>query len=282
MIHTDDNKNSPNAKTLLITITIAIIIVLALIIFLEAHHKKTAIKLSEYGQLCFTEEVLTEYINNLQEQGLDDLNVSPIFSYDYDYHYDKSKRSLKVLCEIELTSSKIDDYYTTGYNDIPEYKLANLLKRIRSVYTEETQTYTLDNIGMVTVSIHKPFDNVIVNTPTGREYKLSYTAFAEHMYVSIDGDWVYSADVANTDELFGETPYVGLSKDHINHTGLGFYDDVEYCLNYKALRPERRSATYIWYDENGKEVFSAHVYGDEVIGTVDRRNGNFIIKGPDD
>lgn len=282
MLTQSKEKKFPQKITMkMVVILVAVIAVISHIVgsVVESNHKRTAEHLAEYGEKSFIEEVLPAYISKLQNHGINDLSVNPIFSYSYDYNYNKSEKSLDLKCKLEFTSSNIDKYFTTGYNGSLENKLADVMKGIRSYYIDESQTFTLDGVGTVTVSIYKPDHEIAVKTPAGREYKLVY-GYIESVRVEIDGDWVYSADEANTDKIFGETPYVGLSEDHINHTELGFYDDVEYCKDYHALRVDRRSATYIWYDDNGKEIFSAYIYGDEVISTTDRRNGKFVVTGP--
>lgn len=261
-----------------VAIVIAALAVVGLVVFsiVEFNNRRKAELLATFGEKKFTEEFLPNYILNLQTNSFSDLEVTPHYIYNYD-DYNRSEKNLSINCELEFRSTEIDDYYTTEYDDSITFSLVRLMKNIRSNYSDASETFTLPHVGTVTVNIHKPEYDISVDAASGREYKIVY-GYTESVYVEIDGDMVYYAQEPNADEIFGEVPYYGLSKEHLNHTELGFYDDVEYCIDYDALRPERRFATYIWYDSSGEEIFSADVLGDKVISTTDRRDGKFIVR----
>lgn len=264
-------------------ILIPVIVILLCCILPAYGHKNRAEKLAEYGKEQFIHKNFPEYLENIQEQGLADLAAEIHSGYSYEYDYDKESKTLQLKCRLtNLASEEIDSYYTSGYNGEAEERLADLMKAIRSAHTGETYTYVQDSQGTVVVRLETPEHEISIKTPSGRSYKIVYDRDRESVRVEIDGDWIYSANEANTDEIVGEVPYVGMSVQHINHTELGFYDEVEYCPDYKALRPDLRSETYIWYGKEGTKIFSAHVFRDEVTSTIDIRNGKIISNGPND
>lgn len=63
-------------------------------------------------------------------------------------------------------------------------------------------------------------------------------------------------------------PYEGMSEDSINYTDLGPADDVEKCKDFSALREERRTKTYRWYNANGRT---------KAIATVSYKNGKGYV-----
>ena len=63
-------------------------------------------------------------------------------------------------------------------------------------------------------------------------------------------------------------PYEGMSEDSINCTDLGPADDVEKCKDFSALREERRTKTYRWYNANGRT---------KAIATVSYKNGKGYV-----
>lgn len=71
-------------------------------------------------------------------------------------------------------------------------------------------------------------------------------------------------------------PYYGMEESRISFTGLGSYNKKELCLDYYALRPERRSVTYYWYDNSGKTMFKARAYAGKVISTADFRGDKLV------
>lgn len=71
--------------------------------------------------------------------------------------------------------------------------------------------------------------------------------------------------------IVADVPYVGMKADYINNTNLGEPDKRVLCKDYNALRPERRSISYYWYDSSGKTIFYAYVYYDKVIDVTDYR-----------
>ena len=77
-----------------------------------------------------------------------------------------------------------------------------------------------------------------------------------------------------------DVPYYGMPEYNINNTGLGKYDKIELCKDYYKLRKDHQLATYYWYDNDGKEIFSADTLNGKVIGTVDWRNGFKTSHGP--
>lgn len=63
-------------------------------------------------------------------------------------------------------------------------------------------------------------------------------------------------------------PYEGMSEDSINYTDLGPADDVEKCKDFSALREERRTKTYRWYNANGRT---------KAVATVSYKNGEGYV-----
>lgn len=65
-------------------------------------------------------------------------------------------------------------------------------------------------------------------------------------------------------------PFVGMGEDKVWYTSLGEPTEVEKCLDYYKLRPDRRSTTYIWC-ENGKTIFSARACQGIIVSVYDGR-----------
>lgn len=98
----------------------------------------------------------------------------------------------------------------------------------------------------------------------------SYLIFTTSVYKN--GDCVYeykqppSSNITNAD-----APFVGMKAEYIGSTKLGRPDKTERCRDYAALRPERRTITYKWYDTNGKMIYYAFVINDKVSSVTDYR-----------
>ena len=122
---------------------------------------------------------------------------------------------------------------------------------------------------------------VITLFMVGKEYQ----AIKSEMYITeinsyFDREWTYYNKKEESFEhswspSYGAThdvPYYGMNASQISQTSLGPPDEEKKCLDYYALRPERRSVTYRWYDNKGKLEFSAYALAGKVISVTDFRN----------
>lgn len=96
----------------------------------------------------------------------------------------------------------------------------------------------------------------------------------EHYWISDYDGTLYrgltpiSTPGADQSTYISGNPYEGMSEDSINSTDLGPADDVEKCKDFSALREERRTKTYRWYNANGRT---------KAIATVSYKNGKGYV-----
>lgn len=68
-----------------------------------------------------------------------------------------------------------------------------------------------------------------------------------------------------------DAPYIGMDIEFIGSTKLGRPDKTELCRDYYALRPERRTITYKWYDSKGKMIYYAFAINGKITSVTDYR-----------
>ena len=109
------------------------------------------------------------------------------------------------------------------------------------------------------------------------EYSILMSRFrmaGEHYWISDYDGTLYrgltpiSTPGADQSTYISGNPYEGMSEDSINSTDLGPADDVEKCTDFSALREERRTKTYRWYNTNGRT---------KAIATVSYKNGKGYV-----
>ena len=157
--------------------------------------------------------------------------------------------------EIKFTSPNSDvwDYGVVVYSSNLDSLTYEKMTRIEYYLTSHTDLGSCD----VNVERYMCGDN-------------TYRIFTTSVYKN--GDCVYeynqppSSSITNAD-----APYVGMDAKYIGSTKLGSPDKTERCRDYAALRPERRTITYKWYDSNGKMIYYAFVINDKVTSVTDYR-----------
>lgn len=98
----------------------------------------------------------------------------------------------------------------------------------------------------------------------------SYKIYANSVFMN--GHCVYEYQKKPSHSITSaDAPYYGMDAEFIGNTKLGSPDETELCRDYYALKPERRSITYKWYDTNGRLVFSAYALNGKVISVTDFR-----------
>ena len=98
----------------------------------------------------------------------------------------------------------------------------------------------------------------------------TYIIYPSSVYKN--GVCVYEYKEAPSSSIISaDVPYIGMNAEFIGRTKLGSPDDTELCRDYYALRPERRSITYRWYDSKGKVMFTAYAINGKVTSVVDFR-----------
>ena len=263
---------------------IGVAIVAAIILFVSVNNFRatkaemnTASELATFGWEQFLSRDFDVYMLDLRKaSGLSDLTAEIDMLYDFETDYDQDEKKLALTISIkELISEEIDAYFTTDYNKGNGIRLAALMDAMRHKFAQ-SYTYELENIGSVSVKIRRPEYEFSVTTPEGRVYEYSY-GYVDTRTVEIDGDWVYHKEenpyenIWSTGAVVAKAPYDGMDASQISQTELGPPDKIEKCRDYYALRPERRSVTYRWYDDNGKLMFYAHAIAGEVTSVTDYR-----------
>lgn len=95
----------------------------------------------------------------------------------------------------------------------------------------------------------------------------TYEVFTSSVYKN--GKRVY--EYTSSSITSADAPYVGMDASSIGKTKLGSPDKTELCRDYHALKPERRSVTYKWYDSNGKMIYYAFAINGKVTSVTDYR-----------
>lgn len=98
--------------------------------------------------------------------------------------------------------------------------------------------------------------------------KDSYMIFPKTVYKN--GEPVYEYTKKDIVVMY-DKPFIGMKDDYIGNTKLGKPDKTELCRDYYALRPERRSVTYRWYDHEGKTICCVRSHNGEVTSVIDYR-----------
>lgn len=238
---------------------------------------KTASELATFGFEQFLSQDFDAYMHDLREaSGLSDLTAKVDMLYDFETDYDSDEKELVLTINIkQLISEEIDCYFTTDYNKENGICLAALMDAMRHKFAQ-SYAYESENMGSVSVKIRRPKYEFSVTTSAGRVYEYSY-GYVDTRTVEIDGDWVYHKEenpyenIWSTGDVVAKVPYDGMNASQISQTELGPPDKIEKCRDYYALRPERRSVTYRWYDDNGKLKFYAHAIAGEITSVTDYR-----------
>ena len=258
-------------------VTAIVLLVLGINVQATKSEMNTANELATFGWEQFLSRDFDAYMCDLREaSGLSDLTAEIDMLYDFKTDYDQDEKKLALTINIkELISEEIDIYFTTDYNKRKGILLASLMDAMRYKFAQ-SYTYELENIGSVSVKIHRPEYEFSVTTPAGRVYEYSY-GYVDTRTVAIDEDWVYHKEenpyenIWNTGGVVAKAPYDGMNASQISQTDIGPPDEIEKCRDYYALRPERRSVTYRWYDDNGKLEFYAYALAGEIISVTDYR-----------
>ena len=98
----------------------------------------------------------------------------------------------------------------------------------------------------------------------------TYRIFTTSVYMNGENVYEYKRKPSSS-ITSADAPYYGMDAEFIGSTKLGRPDKTELCRDYHALRPERRSITYEWYDSKGKLIFSAYALNGKVISVTDFR-----------
>ena len=98
----------------------------------------------------------------------------------------------------------------------------------------------------------------------------TYRIFTTSVYMNGENVYEYKREPSYS-ITSADAPYVGMDADFIGKTKLGSPDKTERCLDYYALKPERRSITYKWYDSNGKMIYYAFAINGKVTSVTDYR-----------
>lgn len=182
----------------------------------------------------------------------------------------KASEKNKIRFEIENYLSSefgledIEIKFTEPYSDVWEYGVV--------VYSSNLDTLSYEKMTRIEyyLTSHTKLDSgdVVINCYICGEdtYKIYTTS------VYKNGSCVYEYKAPPSSSVTSaEVPYYGMSADDVGKTKLGRPDKTEYCKDYSALRPERRSITFKWYDSKGKLMFLAYSYGGKIISTTDYR-----------
>lgn len=186
--------------------------------------------------------------------------ISIISSVAGIYYAFENKAKSKIVDQISANAAelKLENVEVLITSKDIEYGYYNVIIRCSNLNDfQYSEIYRIDkNIGCS--------DAFITSYKTGDD---TYEVFTSSVYKN--GKRVY--EYTSSSITSADAPYVGMDASSIGKTKLGSPDKTELCRDYHALKPERRSVTYKWYDSNGKMIYYAFAINGKVTSVTDYR-----------
>ena len=156
--------------------------------------KKNAENLATLAEAEFIENEKDSYVELLRGvSGFNDLSVETTCHYIFENDYNSQSKTLKMTCNLILSSDIIDRFYTTNYDDAKSERLVKKLNKLKEEYTKaQYYTYRYPE-GVVEFAVFPSNTNEfsIISHTSGHIYRLSY--YSTYDVLQIDGKNVYMA-----------------------------------------------------------------------------------------
>ena len=174
------------------------------------------------------------------------------------------RSEITIYLSSEYGLENIEIKFTQPYSDVWDYGVIVYSSNLNSLSYEEMtriEYYLTSHTELKAGDVN--IERYVCNND-------SYVIYTTSVYKN--GDCVYEYKTPPSYSVTSaEAPYVGMDAEYIGSTKLGSPDKTERCRDYAALRPERRTITYKWYDSNGKMIYYAFVINDKVTSVTDYR-----------